>query len=318
MRGEKLPFSKRRPYLLLKLSLKDFFTAPIRLLKETIEKESEFEKPYLMDESSPREMHLAVPIPEIGLPPWTPPELPCPPEESLMWDIDRVVETLGRSTSTQLYILGGVSDFVWTISDEGGFGFFFDPELTQKQIITTEREVTLYTSAAACGHCLIEVVDFCGEATAGGIRSTFGSWQEACNTGLFPIYPDEDVFGCCWHPGRGNFISQVSNSWFYDIIFGYGRWKQWQQTYRSGTCQVDAGKDTCEWVDGADCFPGGGTGLNCWLWGQDTNDNCIDPELDPPQPSDELHEIYCYIPEAKRVWCFVVYRVILYFWDCVP
>ena len=55
-------YSARKPYNKLKLSVKDFFTAPVRHLKDIIMKESVFEKPY-WDMEYP-EMHLDIPAPD--------------------------------------------------------------------------------------------------------------------------------------------------------------------------------------------------------------------------------------------------------------
>lgn len=54
-------FSKRKPYLSSRESMKEFFTAPVRYLKESNRKESQFEKPYL--ESEYPTMHLRLPDP---------------------------------------------------------------------------------------------------------------------------------------------------------------------------------------------------------------------------------------------------------------
>jgi hypothetical protein len=52
----------RKTYLKLKESLTEFFTAPVRYLKESNQKESEFEKPYL--DTDYRAMHLDIPDPD--------------------------------------------------------------------------------------------------------------------------------------------------------------------------------------------------------------------------------------------------------------
>lgn len=55
-------FSNRKPYLDLGMSLKDFFSAPVRYLKGSVTKESQFEKPYLQKEY--RKMHFDIPAPK--------------------------------------------------------------------------------------------------------------------------------------------------------------------------------------------------------------------------------------------------------------
>jgi len=52
----------RKPYLGLKRSLTDFFRTPVRYLKESNVKESQFEKPYLGRDY--RRMHFALPAPD--------------------------------------------------------------------------------------------------------------------------------------------------------------------------------------------------------------------------------------------------------------
>lgn len=71
----------RRPYLMGKRSVTQFYQAPVRFLKEIVAKESEFEKPYLEDEY--RKMHFDFPWPDWPpfppippWPPWKPPEGP--------------------------------------------------------------------------------------------------------------------------------------------------------------------------------------------------------------------------------------------------
>ena len=57
-----MSYSARKPYLKLKQSIVDLFQAPIRYLKESSTKESQFEKPY-MDEDY-QAMHLDLPTPD--------------------------------------------------------------------------------------------------------------------------------------------------------------------------------------------------------------------------------------------------------------
>lgn len=52
-------FSNRRPYYGLKASIADFFREPVRYLKTSNTKESQLEKPYLIDEY--QKMHLKIP-----------------------------------------------------------------------------------------------------------------------------------------------------------------------------------------------------------------------------------------------------------------
>lgn len=73
----------RRPYLMGKKSVTEFYQAPVRFLKNIVGKESEFEKPY--EEEEYRKMHFDFPwpdwppLPEIPpWPPWSPPEGPVP------------------------------------------------------------------------------------------------------------------------------------------------------------------------------------------------------------------------------------------------
>jgi len=54
--------SNRKTYLKLKQSMREFFRAPVRFLKESNEKESVFEKPYL--DTDYRAMHLDIPEPD--------------------------------------------------------------------------------------------------------------------------------------------------------------------------------------------------------------------------------------------------------------
>jgi len=70
-----LTSSKRRPYLQLKMSLGDFFTAPVRHLKGVVLKESAFEKPYYDMEY--RQMHFEMPKRQYD--PFDPPEYILPP-----------------------------------------------------------------------------------------------------------------------------------------------------------------------------------------------------------------------------------------------
>jgi len=64
----------RRPYLMGKRSLTEFYSSPARYLKEIVGKESEFEKPY--EEEEYRKMHFDFPWPD-----WPPfPDLPPLPD----------------------------------------------------------------------------------------------------------------------------------------------------------------------------------------------------------------------------------------------
>ena len=47
----------RRPYLMGKKSLVEFYQAPVRYLKEVLGRESEFEKPYVDEEYNPLLLH---------------------------------------------------------------------------------------------------------------------------------------------------------------------------------------------------------------------------------------------------------------------
>ena len=78
MRGEKLSYSPRRPYLMGNQSVGNFYKAPARFLKELADRESEFEKPYLDEDY--RKMHFDFPVPDWPImPPLGPgPELPIP------------------------------------------------------------------------------------------------------------------------------------------------------------------------------------------------------------------------------------------------
>ncbi len=68
-----MAWSKRKPYHHLKLSMKEFFSKPVRYLKEFYGKESLMDKPYRTDGRP--EMHHD--IPEYpGFPPWARPRLP--------------------------------------------------------------------------------------------------------------------------------------------------------------------------------------------------------------------------------------------------
>ena len=57
-----MTFSKRKLYYSLKTSMIDFFTAPVRHLKDVITKESQFEKPYRTNDYPV--MHLNLPTPD--------------------------------------------------------------------------------------------------------------------------------------------------------------------------------------------------------------------------------------------------------------
>ena len=92
----KLASSSTRPYFDLKNSAKERYSSPSKLLKESLAKESELEKPYL-NLGAPRAIHFEIPEPDwpttrmpdqrnpaLGLPhvsvgwgvPWWPPKLP--------------------------------------------------------------------------------------------------------------------------------------------------------------------------------------------------------------------------------------------------
>ena len=83
-----MAWSKRKPYLHLKLSSTEFFSSPVRYIKEFFGKESEMEKPYLGTGRS--EMHLDIPdynwppFPYYPLRDWEPPDLLTPP---LIWPL---------------------------------------------------------------------------------------------------------------------------------------------------------------------------------------------------------------------------------------
>jgi len=55
-------YSARKPYLRLKQSIGEFFRAPVRFLKDSVTKESQFEKPYMEDDY--QAMHLNLPKPD--------------------------------------------------------------------------------------------------------------------------------------------------------------------------------------------------------------------------------------------------------------
>ena len=97
MRGEKLSYSPRRPYLMGKESVGNFYKAPVRFLKELANRESEFEKPYLDEDY--RKMHFDFPWPDWPPFPDLPPYPPLPP-------IDGPVEGLSLCGIT-CYIPGG-------------------------------------------------------------------------------------------------------------------------------------------------------------------------------------------------------------------
>ena len=68
-----MSYSARRPYLHLADSIRELFQAPIRYMKETLQKESVFEKPYLSGDAGYREMHIDPPGPN-------PPDKLTPPK----------------------------------------------------------------------------------------------------------------------------------------------------------------------------------------------------------------------------------------------
>jgi hypothetical protein len=73
-----MTYTSRKPYLKLKKSLVEFFTAPTRHLKDVVTKESQFEKPYL--DSEYPQMHLDMPIPDWPTPKPIPPIKPPGPK----------------------------------------------------------------------------------------------------------------------------------------------------------------------------------------------------------------------------------------------
>lgn len=82
-------YSARKPYLKAKDSIVEFFRAPVRYLKDLVEKESQFEKPY--EEDDYQAMHLNLPTPDwpswdfgwkVNWPFLPPEELPIEEEET--------------------------------------------------------------------------------------------------------------------------------------------------------------------------------------------------------------------------------------------
>jgi len=79
MQEEKLASKNRKVYLMGDQSTRQFFSAPTRYLAESINKESEFEKPYLDDDRA--KMHMDFPWPDWPTMPPLPPWPPLPPFE---------------------------------------------------------------------------------------------------------------------------------------------------------------------------------------------------------------------------------------------
>ena len=206
------------------------------------------------------------------------------------------------------------SPYTWTVN---GSGFWLDAGYTITELKTDESTINVYTSAAACGWADIRVVDKCGNEGLAGARSV-GEWSVACNTALdaTPVEQDSgDIFECCWHHGDGTRLAICSTVCNYELIFGFGKWKQFQAT--KGRCRSAGPPGSyrdCDWNDPAVC----GGNPPCDIYKNDGVDNCIDPEQ---EEGDGLHKIPCITstsgnPPVYEVRCYQVYQIILYFWTC--
>lgn len=68
----------------------------------------------------------------------------CADVEPVTWDDESTPETIVAGSSIQLFVLDGKAPFVFSTESTG---YYFDAELTQQSIETTERNVTLYCAA---------------------------------------------------------------------------------------------------------------------------------------------------------------------------
>lgn len=73
-----MSYTSRKPYLGLKDSIVELYKKPIRFLHESVQKESQFEKPYLGDDSEYQLMHFNIPAPDWPIIKWTPDPDPSP------------------------------------------------------------------------------------------------------------------------------------------------------------------------------------------------------------------------------------------------
>jgi hypothetical protein len=94
----------------------------------------------------------------------------CPPAIDLSWDEDNSPETTTPSSSVEVYILGGLAPYLWSVT--GGVGH------SMSKSITYEQNNTLIAAADSCGPALVSCIDACGTEIIGEVRNTDGQWVE--------------------------------------------------------------------------------------------------------------------------------------------
>jgi len=77
-------------------------------------------------------------------------------------------ETIAQDTNVTIAVTGGTGPYTWVLTQANGSGFTIDSVNTESNI--------LYTSAAACGSCDIEVTDACECVTTINVKCTTGRW----------------------------------------------------------------------------------------------------------------------------------------------
>jgi hypothetical protein len=110
--------------------------------------------------------------------------LECPGVE-LRADEENNPETIAPGTSQDIFVLGGVAPYVWSVS--GGLGHSISS-------VTGTGQNALVASAGSCGPATVVCTDACGESVEMLVRNVSGVWVQK-----FAGEPDP---GYCGLPGR--------------------------------------------------------------------------------------------------------------------
>jgi hypothetical protein len=89
--------------------------------------------------------------------------------DTFEWDWEESVEEIGKSSHGPVYVKGGVRPFTWEMIDDGGGEFWLGNS-------TSPYKKFVYSSASACGSCVIKVTDYCLQEVIGSVRCTEGQW----------------------------------------------------------------------------------------------------------------------------------------------
>lgn len=144
-------------------------------------------------------------------------DVTCEQLPLLAWDYDNSAETINRSDSVSVYIVGGEPPFMWTVAGDG-----FHVETYQ----TYSRTNILYANATACGSATITVTDDCGDTTSGDVRCSAGQWlliEDAESHNTTDLACPESVEG---FDGSSP-------------LFGYSKYNQLYRTKTIGKYKVD-------------------------------------------------------------------------------